>query len=178
MIQIILKEYLDEDFEIVEGNVITTGDYESNGFYINTKTSNSRKIGADIKLYQGEFWTGVIKKIETKIFFNPLPGINLNGELNYNNIELSSGNFETTLYKLIVGIYPTPKLAFYNNIQYDDISNILGLYSKVRYTIRPGSDLYLVYSNNWQNFGQGIWGDDYSTISRVSSVKINYTHRF
>ena len=175
---IMLKEYLDEDFEIVEGNVITTGNYESNGFYINTKTSNSRKIGAEIKLYQGEFWTGDIKKIETKLFFNPIPGLNLSGDLNYNNIGLSSGNFETTLYKLIVGIYPTPKLAFYNNIQYDDISNILGLYSKLRYTIRPGSDLYLVYSNNWQNFGQGMWGNDYTTISRESSVKINYTHRF
>ena len=107
-----------------------------------------------------------------------MPGINLNGELNYNNIGLSSGNFETTLYKLIVGIYPTPKLAYYNNIQYDDISNILGLYSKVRYTIRPGSDFYLVYTHNWISNSNQIFDFDLMTISKVTSLKINYTLRF
>jgi len=55
---------------------------------------------------------------------------------------------------------------------------MLGLFSKLRHTIRPGSDIYLVYTHNWQSYGEGLLDFDLGTVSRVSSVKINYTHRF
>jgi len=174
----ILREYLDTDYEIREGNIITSGHYKSNGFWIGTKTSNSRKIAAEIMAFRGDFWTGEKQTVKSKLFIDFFPGINLFGEFEYNDVKLSSGDFKTTLYKIIIGIYPTPRLAFYNNIQYDDISKILGLYSKIRYIIRPGSDLYLVYNNNWQENENGIGSNDYSTISRSSSIKINYTYRF
>ena len=116
--------------------------------------------------------------VKTKLFLNFFPGINLFGEFQYNDVKLNSGNFKTTLFKIIIGIYPTPRLAFYNNMQYDDISKVLGLYSKIRYTIRPGSDLYLVYNNNWQDNEDGLGRTNYRTIYRSSSIKINYTHRF
>ena len=173
-----LREYLDSDYEIVEGNIIAGGYYESNGFWVGTKTSNNRKISAEIMAFRTEFWTGKKQTIASKLFMNFSPGISLFGELQHNDVKLSSGDFITTLYKIIIGIYPTPRLAFYNNIQYDDLSNILGLYSKVRYLIRPGSDLYLVYNNNWQNYDHNFWSGDYRIISRSRSIKINYTHRF
>ena len=174
----ILREYLDTDYEIREGNIIASGHYLLSGFWVGTKTSNNRKIAAEIMSYRGDFWTGKTQMVRTKLFLNFFPGINLFGEFEYNDVKLNSGNFKTTLFKIIIGIYPTPRLAFYNNMQYDDISKVLGLYSKVRYIISPGSDLYLVYNNNWQDNKDGLGNTNYNTISRSSSIKINYTHGF
>ena len=77
-----------------------------------------------------------------------------------------------------MGLYPTPRTAFYSNMQYDDISNLLGLFAKFQYTVRPGSDLYIVYTHNWLSLSERILDRELQTVSRVSSVKLNYTHRF
>ena len=77
-----------------------------------------------------------------------------------------------------MGLYPTPRTAFYSNMQYDDISNLLGLFAKLQYTVRPGSDLYIVYTHNWLSLSERILDRELQTVSRISSLKLNYTHRF
>ena len=113
-----------------------------------------------------------------ELSIKPFPGLDVKGKFEYNTISLVGGSFNTNLYRLILGIYPSPRTAFYGNLQYDDVSNLVGLYAKLHHTIRPGSDFYLVYTHNWQRFGQGLLNLDFETISRESSVKVNYTHRF
>ena len=172
------KEYLDKDFEIIEGNLITVGDYVTNGFQISGETSEKRKVSAELSYSTGEFWTGNKQTYKGELSFKPLPGLNIQGDFEYNSVSLSAGGFDTNLYRLTFGVYPTPRTAFYSNFQYDDISNMLGLFAKLRHTIRPGSDIYLVYTHNWQSYGEGLLDFDLETVSRVSSVKVNYTHRF
>ncbi len=173
-----LKEYLNHDFEIIEGNIITMGNYVTNGFMISGETSKRRKVAVKLSLSSGEFWTGNKQTVKGDLSLKPFPGVNLNGDFEYNSVSLADGGFDAQVYRLTVGIYPTPRTAFYSNIQYDDVSNLLGLFAKLRHTIRPGSDLYIVYTHNWQRFGQGLLHLDFETISRESSVKVNYTHRF
>ena len=172
------KEYLDKDFEIIEGNLITVGDYVSNVFQISGETSEKRKVSAELSYSTGEFWTGNKQTYKGELSVKPFPGLNIQGDFEYNSVSLSAGGFDTNLYRLTLGVYPTPRTAFYSNLQYDDISNMLGLFAKMRHTIRPGSDIYLVYTHNWQSYGEGLLDFDLGTVSRVSSVKINYTHRF
>ena len=172
------KEYLDKDFEIIEGNLITVGDYVSNVFQISGETSEKRKVSAELSYSTGEFWTGNKQTYKGELSFKPFPGLNIQGDFEYNSVSLSAGGFDTNLYRLTLGVYPTPRTAFYSNLQYDDISNMLGLFAKLRHTIRPGSDIYLVYTHNWQSYGEGLLDFDLGTVSRVSSLKINYTHRF
>ena len=172
------KEYLDKDFEIIEGNLITVGDYVTNVFQISGETSEKRKVSAELSYSTGEFWTGNKQTYKGELSFKPLPGLNIQGDFEYNSVSLSAGGFDTNLYRLTFGVYPTPRTAFYSNLQYDDISNMLGLFAKLRHTIRPGSDIYLVYTHNWQSYGEGLLDFDLETVSRVSSVKVNYTHRF
>ena len=39
--------------------------------------------------------------------------------------------------------------------------------------LQPGSDLFFVYTHNWQNDPRGL-----VTVSRGATTKINYIHRF
>ena len=173
-----LKEYLDRDFEIIEGNTITVGNYVTNGFHISGETSEKRMVAGELSYSTGEFWTGKKQTVESELSIKPFPGLTLQGGSEYNSVSLSAGEFDTQLYRLTIGIYPTPRTAFYSNIQYDDVSNLLGLFAKLRHTIQPGSDLYLVYTHNWWSLGDSLFDRELETVSKVSSVKVNYTHRF
>lgn len=173
-----LKEYLDHDFEIIDGNIITVGNYVTNGFEISGETSEKRMVAGELSLSSGEFWTGKKRTLEGELSVKPIPGLNIQGDFEYNSVSLSAGGFDAQVYRLTIGIYPTPRTAFYSNIQYDDVSDLLGLFAKLRHTIRPGSDLYIVYTHNWRSLGDSLFDRELETVSRVSSVKLNYTHRF
>jgi hypothetical protein len=55
----------------------------------------------------------------------------------------------------------------------------VGLFARLRWIVTPGSDIYLVYTHNWQNLGEGLFDRaDLVTLSRGGSIKANYTYRF
>jgi hypothetical protein len=58
-------------------------------------------------------------------------------------------------------------------LQYDNVTQITGLYTRFRWILEPGSDLYFVYTHNWTSeIGSMV------TLSRAATTKINYTYRF
>jgi hypothetical protein len=50
----------------------------------------------------------------------------------------------------------------------------VGLYSRLRWTVRPGSDVFLVYTHNWLDALDG----PLETRERGAVTKLTYTHRF
>jgi hypothetical protein len=62
-----------------------------------------------------------------------------------------------------------------NNIQYDTQSAVLGWQSRFRWIVKPGSDLYFVYTHNWQD--DPLENRIY-TLDRRAASKVLYTHRF
>jgi hypothetical protein len=73
----------------------------------------------------------------------------------------------------------TPLANITGNIQYDDVSEVVGLFMRARWIITPGNDLYLVFTQNWQNLGDGLFNQnrEFTILSRGASVKLNYTYR-
>ena len=70
-------------------------------------------------------------------------------------------------------------LAQASQIQYDDVSQLVGLFARLRWIVKPGNDIYLVYPHNWQNLGAGILDNpEFINLSRGASVKLHYTYRF
>ena len=111
--------------------------------------------------------------------FRPNPGISLSTNFEHNDVRLPQGDFTTDVYEVEAQWNPSPWVSWTGQLQYDDDSQLVGLFARMRWIIRPGNDLFLVYSHNWQNLGADILGDrDLITLSRGGSVKLNYTYRF
>ena len=60
-----------------------------------------------------------------------------------------------------------------NLVQYDSISRIVGWQSRFRWILRPGNDIYAVYTHNWQDDEGGVL-----TLDRRLATKLVYTYRF
>ena len=62
-----------------------------------------------------------------------------------------------------------------NNFQFDSQSSVLGWQSRFRWIMKPGNDLYVVYTHNWVEQRQL---DRFATLDKQFASKVLYTHRF
>ena len=68
-----------------------------------------------------------------------------------------------------------------NNVQYDDVSRLLGWQSRFRWIVQPGNDIFVVYTHNWmddQLDPNGLGDGRFRTLDRRGAAKIVYTKRF
>ena len=173
-----LIEYLDKPFTIYEDITIPIEEYSSEELQVKFETSEKRMLSTEFEYQTGDFWNGQKQTIKTQISVKPFSGFNIQTEYEKNTVKLSGKSFNTELYNFELGIYPTPRTAIFSNLQYDNVSDALGLFAKLQHTIRPGSDFYLVYTHNWISLSDQIFDFDLMTVSKVSSLKINYSIRF
>ena len=171
-------ELLKEKFEINDGVVIDPGGYTTWAVGMRGQTARRRRVSVEIEGVAGQFWNGSIRGAELGATLRPTPGVNLSTALELNDVRLPAGDFRTSLARVEGGWDVNPLLSLNGSLQYDDVSDLVGLFAKVRWIIQPGNDIFFVYTHNWlrtqQDFGRGLT----STVSRGATVKANYTFRF
>ena len=172
-----LKEFLDEPFIIYDDISIPINEYNSQELQFSFQSSEKRMLSTEFEYQTGDFWTGKKQTLSAEISLKPFSGVSIISEYEKNQVKLSDNNFSTEVYNIELGVYPTPRTAFFSNFQYDDVSNALGLFAKLQHTMTPGSDLYLVYTHNWTSLSESIFDFNLKTFSKISSFKINYTIR-
>ncbi len=103
--------------------------------------------------------------------------MNFSGQ--FNRIELAEGSFSTRLLQSQVNKQFNPWISVASNLQYDTLSRIIGWQARFRGIMKPGNDIYFVYTQNWRdNLGDIAEAARIETIDRKAASKIIYTHRF
>ena len=139
------------------------------------RTSNRRTIAFDGRYEAGDFYSGTRKEFVSNVTFRILPGVFVYTAAELNSIALPEARFDTRLYRVVPELQFTPFLTWVNNVQYDTVSGVAGWQSRFRWIVRPGNDIYFVYTQNWL--------DDpllaqFATQDRRLSTKAVYTYRF
>jgi hypothetical protein len=173
-------ENLDRDFEVSDGIEILQGRYTNWEYTLQGRTAQKRRVSLEGQLMRGGFWDGDRKQASLGLSFRPVPGIQLQWDWEWNDVELPRGDFQTNLHRLGGGWDLSPWVSMIGNVQYDNVSGILGVFGRARWIVSPGNDLFLVYTHNWQNLGPGLLDRDRDlvTLSRGGSMKLNYAYRF
>lgn len=170
-------ERLEFPFDIRRDNsiIIPVDEYRTWTASGEIQTASYRKVAIGAEIETGGFWSGTQTQYGFDVSLRPLPGLELNPEYIHTNVDLVEGNFSTDLFRFEANIDFTNSLFFTTNIQFDNLSNLLGTNNRLRWIITPGSDLYLVYNHNWLEDEQF---DRFRTLNRSGAIKISYTHRF
>ncbi|MCZ6915458.1 MAG: DUF5916 domain-containing protein [Gemmatimonadetes bacterium] len=167
-----------EDAFSIRGVPIPAGEYNTLSWRVSTRTASQRIVSGSLNLNGGEFWSGTRTGYGLSVTVRPSSGISLSTRYDRNEVDLADGSFTTNLGRVSGGWHVSPWASLTGNVQYDDGSEIVGLYARFRWIIRPGNDLYFVYTQNWNNLGDRLQDLDLATRSRGATTKINYTHRF
>lgn len=169
-------ELLEEPFDIRRDGsiIIPDGEYANWVGELGFETAEFRKISGGFEVEYGGFWSGNYTEIEGGLRLRPIPGIELTPSFERSMIRLPEGDFNTNLF-LFEGIWDLSTELFLTlNVQYDNLSNEIGMNNRLRWILTPGSDLFLVYNHNWEENPLGR----YKTITQAGVVKVSYTFRF
>ena len=170
------RERLDAPFDISPTITLPHGaEYDFNRYVFRWQTANRRKLAFNGRYGWGDFYSGTRKESVANLTVRMRPGYIVYLTAEWNTIDLAEGSFDTKLYRLVGETQFTPYIALVNNVQYDSQSSMLGWQSRFRWIMKPGNDLYVVYTHNWRELAQL---DRFSTLDRRIASKVLYTHRF
>ena len=171
-------ESLYEDFEVSDGVIIPAGDYHFTRYRVEAQSSRSRPWRVGSTVWFGEFYTGHLTQVE--VFANATVGeghlrFELSGELDEGR--LPEGDFTERLYLLNTTYAFDPDLLLSLNLQYDSPSRTLGINTRLRWTIQPGKDLYLVWNRGWLRSDLSDRPNYLRPIDDQLVVKLRWTFR-
>ncbi len=168
-------ERLDAPFDILRDGsiVIPPGTYRTLGVEAEAETAAYRPVSAEAEVEYGGFWSGTQTEYELGATARPLPGISMGLDWEHNRVRLAEGDFNTHVFRFDGGLDLTPDLSLTSQLQYDNLTERLGLFARLRWIVKPGSDLYLVYTHNWQSLER----DRFSPQSAEVAAKLTYTIR-
>ena len=174
-------EYLDRQFSPSDNTLVLPGRYNNWEYRLNLRATQRRRVSGNISWTSGGFWDGDRQRTDIRASFRPNPGISLSGSFQLNDVSMPDGDFATSLYGLTADWNPSPRVSLTNQLQYDDRSELLGLFARVRWIVKPGNDVFFVYTHNWQyQYLDPLdpQARNLNTLSRGASIKVNYTYRF
>ncbi len=174
----VLPEYerLDEDFEIVDGVTLPVGEeYSFTRYRVSFNSADRRVIAISPEVRWGGFYSGRRREASVEITVRPRNGVRLTTELEWNDVRLAEGNFDTRLIRVGGSTQFSPWMAVVNTVQYDSVSGQLGWQGRFRWTLEPGNDLYFVYTHNW---GEDPLTARFATRDRKATAKFVYTRAF
>jgi hypothetical protein len=175
-------ERLEQGFRIHRGDEgevwIPAGDFLTRGWSAEVRTAGRRTLSGSLEADRRSFWSGHRSGMRGTVTLRPRPGVSVATTYERNEVRLPEGDFDTNLIRLLGGWNPTPLLSFAGNVQYDDVTEVVGLFLRARWIVRPGNDVFLVWTHNWRNLGPSLLDRDLESLSRGGALKLNYTYRF
>ena len=172
-------ERLDDPFEISDGVTLPVGKYPFSELRFGARSADLRPVSGRIGYTLGDFWSGSRRSSDVGVSVRPVQGVTISTDWERDDVTLPQGAFTTNLARLSGSWHLSPWASVAGNVQYDTVSEIVGLFTRLRWILTPGSDFFLVYTQNWQYDPTAVVGDArFLTLSRGATTKINYTHRF
>ena len=87
--------------------------------------------------------------------------------------DLDEGDFAQRLARIRAKLAFTPQVSWSNVLQYDNVSDRMGLNSIFRWEVSPGNDVYFVFNYHWQEIER-----DFIPTYTDTAIKAAWTFRF
>lgn len=168
-------ERLNAPFDILRDGriVIPPGEYRTYSGEAEAETARYRALSARAEVEYGQFWSGTQTEFELGSTVRPFTGVNLGVDWEHNRVRLAEGRFNTHVFRFDGNVDLSPNISVTSQVQYDNLSERLGLFARLRWILEPGSDLFLVYTHNWRSLDF----DRFSPRNAELAAKLTYTIR-
>lgn len=147
---------LTEGFETFAG-VIPPGAYWWNNYRANYFSGNSNKLGGFVSVEGGGYYQGRKQSFRTGLNFVPNGTLLLEGNYSRNQIQLPGApGASSNVFGARLSYSFSPSLFVKAYAQMNDERELASLNLLVWYIFRPGSDLYVVYNQGWDQDKPGL----------------------
>ncbi len=176
------REVLDTDFVIYREPaaaggrtvVIPAGDYTYSDYRIGFDAGRQRTVSLRATLTAGEFYDGRHTNTGTELTWRPSPKFRFGISYDTNNISLPYGDFVVRLSTLRAEMVFSSTLSWVNLIQYDNVSETIGLNSRLHWIPQAGREGFIVLNHNMADPEKN---DSFHSTTSDLAVKFSYTWR-
>ncbi|MDG2123579.1 MAG: DUF5916 domain-containing protein [Verrucomicrobiales bacterium] len=167
------RDVPDELFRLAGEVPVEPGDYDWWRWGGRFQTASSRPVGLEGKVEVGDYYDGTRTEIEAEIVLRASKYLQFETGAEWNGIDLAGGDTETVVGFAGMRVTPAPSVAWNTLVQYDNVSEEMGLNSRLRWTVKPGSDVFLVF-----NKGFSVEDGRFGELRTEAAVKVGWTFRF
>ena len=173
------KEVLTRDFTIYEDVnrevVIPPGTYSFGEGAMILSAGGQRDLSGDLTIRYGDFFDGSRTNLSGSITWRQSRYFTMSASYDWNDIDLPQGDFITRLTTLNTEVNFSSTLYWISLIQYDNVSEVVGLNTRLVWIPTAGQEGLIVFNHSLQDRDK-----DSSFRSELSdiNVKFSYTFRF
>lgn len=154
---------------------IEPGDYEFEENEVELRSGGQREFSGSISYRSGDFFNGERDNIRTSFNWNQSRFFRTSLSYDWNAIDLPQGSFITRLTSADTQVAFTPELYWITLVQYENISEEIGINTRLQWIPRAGQEGFIVLNYGLQDRDQD---NMFQTASTDISIKFRYTLRF
>jgi hypothetical protein len=161
-------ERLAAPFAIAPGVTIAPGAYRYNDVGVRYLTHSSRPVSVEGTAECGDFYDG--QHLSNSFTLRLRPNRYLRSETVWQleTVRLPAGDFTANILRQRFALALTPRLLTNIFLQYNELADVASLNVRFNWTYRPGSDVYLVYTQRWQTASSSSVRDDWQVQAKVT----------
>jgi hypothetical protein len=168
------KEQVFEPFALIDRIHIPAGSYSANEFSLRFQSPGQHAISGDVLMDFQDFYNGTQKAYKGTVVWSPAARFNTSISCEYIAIDLPQGSFVVRVASAACNINFTPDLFCNLLAQWDSESGELAVNGRLRWTFKPGNDIFLVVNNQLDTSDRRHW----RTMRADLNLKVNWILRF
>jgi hypothetical protein len=175
----VTREVVIEPFTIYRDDarqvVVPPGSYSFGETVLRLSTGGQRAVSGGATYSTGEFLSGSRTNLAGDVAWKPSRLFALGFRYDWNDIDLPQGDFITRLTRLTTDVNVSSTLYWVTLIQYDNVSEVIGVNTRLNWIPRAGQEGLIVLNHSLQDRDRD---DAFRSELLDISVKLNYTFRF
>jgi Domain of unknown function (DUF5916) len=140
-------ELIPRAFVISPGVVVPAGSYDYQNLRVLYNLGQQRRVSGRVTTAHGSFYDGTKTDLIYTGRVTILPQLAVEPGMTINWVDLPFGEFTSRLLNARVIVTPTPRMVVSSLIQYNALPHSLSSSVRLRWEYRPGSELFVVYSD-------------------------------
>ena len=166
------RSQVDDAFVLADTLPVPAGEYSTNEWSIRMGATDARALSGRLNISGGDFFGGRVQRWGGELSFIPTPTIALNPGFERNKVTLPNGSFTAEITSLRLTWALSPLMTTNAFVQYNGLTDRIITNVRFNFIHRPGSDLFVVFSEN-RGRADEIWRTD----DRGLVVKLTYLMR-
>lgn len=154
---------------------IAPGDYAFDELTAAITTAGQREFSGRFSVTQGDFYNGKRNNLNGSLSWTQSRNFVMSMSYDWNDIELPQGDFITRLSTLSTQVAFSSTLYWVSLVQYDNLSEEIGVNTRIQWVPRAGQEGFIVLNYNLQDQDKN---NSFEAASSDLSVKFKYTFRF
>ncbi|MDO9520100.1 MAG: carbohydrate binding family 9 domain-containing protein [Pseudohongiella sp.] len=154
---------------------ILPGDYQFNEYQFSVGTGGQREFSGSFSYQGGDFYNGTRTNLNGSVSWNQSRYFVASINYDWNDISLPQGDFITRLTSVSTQVAFSSTLYWINLVQYDNLSEEVGINTRLQWIPKAGQEGFVVLNYNMQDKDKN---NRFESAFSDLSVKFKYTFRF